>query len=413
MNHRFAVAVLLGMSVFGCGPKQETLKFGVVISTTGGYGALGGERTQGVQLAVAEINAAGGVLGKQLEFVAKDDATTRDNAKQIAQEFVDAGIQVIIGPSFSGGSLEVLAVTGPAKVLQMSGSATSPALTTAVDQGMFFRTCAPDTAQAAVLAKKANERMLRRVAMITDQGDGRAYSEGIANEFKKAFEALNTANRVVAQISLAAGKTSYKTELDALFAANANLNAVLVPLYSAQSAIVIADYQKNLASYPAGLTWMLTDSSAENDFVTSVGAAGGSFTNVTHFGTGPGNSAGNYAGFADRFKTKFGNAPEETSFAANFYDATFLMALALQSAGQMKGELIAAKIIDMSKGGTVYKSTDFAAALADVKAGKDIDYDGASGPVDLDATGEPSAAPYNIFAVEGGKITVKERGVLP
>ncbi len=312
MNLRLAVAVVLGMSVVGCGPKQEALKFGVVISTTGGYGALGGERTQGVQLAVEEINKAGGVLGKTLEFVAKDDGTTRDRAKQVAQEFVDAGIQVIIGPSFSGGSLEALTVTGPAKVLQMSGSATSPALTTAMDQGMFFRTCAPDTAQAAVLAKKANERMFRRVAMITDQGDGQAYSEGIANEFKKAFEALNMANRVVAQTSFASGKTTYKPELDALFAANANLDAVLVPLYSAQSAVVIATYQRNLASYPANVTWMLTDSSAEQDFVDSVGAAGGTFNNVNHFGTGPGGSAANYAGFADRFKTKFNKAPEET-----------------------------------------------------------------------------------------------------
>lgn len=413
VNPRLVGAVVLGMLVVGCGPKQETLKFGVLISTTGGYGALGGERTQGVRLAVDEINAAGGILGKQLEFTARDDATTRANAKAIAQEMVDAGIQAIMGPSFSGGSLEVLAVTGPAKILQMSGSATSPALTTAEDQGMFFRTCAPDTAQAAVLAKKANEKMLRKVAMITDEGDGKAYSEGIATEFKKAFEALNTANHVVATVSFAAGKTSYKTELDALFAANSGLNAVLLPLYSAQSAVVIADYQKNLASYPAGLTWMLTDSSAENDFVTAVGASGGSFTNVTHFGTGPGNSATNYSGFVDRFKAKFGNAPEETSFAANFYDATYLMALSIQAAGQLKGDLVAAKLIDMSKGGTAYKATDFAALLADVKAGKDVDYDGASGPVDLNTTGEPSVAPYNIFAVEAGKITVKERGVLP
>lgn len=401
------------LALVGCGPKpNDTINFGVVISTTGGYGALGGERTQGVQLAVAEINAKGGVLGKQLTFTAKDDATTRSNAKTIVEGFVADGLQAIIGPSFSGGSLEALAVTGPAKVLQISGSATSPALTTAVDEGMFFRTCAPDTAQAAVLAKKADDGTLRRVGMFTDSGDGKAYSEGIANEFKRAFEARNSANTVVATVSLTAGQTSYKTELDAFFAANPTVQAVLLPLYSAQSAVVIADYQKNQSTYPA-VTWLLTDSSAEADFVAGVSAAGGSFNNVTHFGTGPGASASRYAGFVERYKARFGNEPEETSFAANFYDATYLMALAAEAAGEFKGDLMAAKYVSVSGGGSVVSADDFKTAAADAKAGKDIDYDGVSGPVDLAAIGEPTVAPYNIWSVVGGKITSVERGVLP
>lgn len=404
---------VLAVAMMGCGPKPvESINFGVVISTTGGYGALGGERTQGVQLAVAEINAKGGVLGKQLTFTAKDDGTTRANAKTIVEEFVASGIQAIIGPSFSGGSLEVLPVTGPAKVLQLSGSATSPALTTADDKGMFFRTCAPDTAQAAVLARKANDGALRRVAMITDTGDGKAYSEGIANEFKTAFEARNTANTVVATVALAAGKTSYKTELDLLFATHPTLQALLIPLYSAQSAVIVADYQKNQASYPS-VTIMLTDSSAEADFVAGVSAAGGSFTNVTHFGTGPGASASRYPGFVERYKARFGNEPEETSFAANYYDATYLMALAAEAAGEFKGETMAAKYVSVSTGGSLVSSDDFTAAVADVKGGKDVDYDGVSGPVDLAAIGEPTVAPYNIWSVVSGKITSVERGVLP
>jgi len=413
MNRRILGGVLAAVAMVGCGPKPaESISFGVLISTTGGYGALGGERTQGVQLAVAEINAKGGVLGKQLTFIARDDATTRANAKTIAEEFVAQGLQAIIGPAFSGGALEVLPVTGAAKVLQLSGSATSPALTTAVDEGMFFRTCAPDTAQAAVLAKKADDGALRRVATFTDSGDGKAYSEGVANEFKRAFEARNAANSVVTTVALTAGKTSYKAELDALFAANPTVQAVLLPVYSAASSVIIADYQKNQASYPA-VTFMLTDSSAEADFVAGVAAAGGTFNGVTHFGTGPGASATRYAGFVERYKARFGNEPEETSFAANYYDATYLMALAAEAAGEFKGELMAAKYVDVSTGGSTVSADDFKAAAADAKAGKDIDYDGVSGPVDLAAIGEPTVAPYNIWSVVSGKITSVERGVLP
>lgn len=413
MTKRILGSVLVAVAMVGCGPKPvETINFGVLISTTGGYGALGGERTQGVQLAVAEINKKGGVLGKQLSFTARDDGTTRANARSIAEEFVAQGVQALIGPAFSGGALEVLPVTGPAKVLQLSGSATSPALSTADDQGMFFRTCAPDTAQAAVLARKADDGALRRVAMFTDTGDGKAYSEGIANEFKRAFEARNAANMVVSTVALTAGKSSYKAELDALFAANPTVQAVLLPVYSAASSVIIADYQKNQASYPA-VTFMLTDSSAEADFVAGVAAAGGSFTNVTHFGTGPGASATRYAGFVARYKELFGNEPEETSFAANYYDATYLMALAAEAAGEFKGETMAAKYVSASTGGTVYSAEDFAAAVADLKAGKDIDYDGVSGPVDLAANGEPTVAPYNIWSVVNSKITSVERGVLP
>lgn len=413
MLKKSVVGCLVALALAGCGPKpMESINFGVVISTTGGYGALGGERTQGVQLAVAEINAKGGVLGKQLSFTAKDDATTRANAKTIVEGFVADGLQAVIGPSFSGGSLEVLPVTGPAKVLQISGSATSPALTTADDQGMFFRTCAPDTAQAAVLARKANDGTLRKVAMFTDSGDGKAYSEGIANEFKRAFEARDPANSVVTSVALTAGQTSYKAQLDALFAANPTVQAVLLPLYSAQSAVVIADYQKNQSSYP-NVTWLLTDSSAEADFVAGVTAAGGSFAGVTHYGTGPGASATRYQGFVDRFKAKFGAEPEETSFAANYYDATYLMALAAEAAGEFNGEKMAAKYVEVSTGGSVVTSDDYTSAAADAKAGKDIDYDGVSGPADLASMGEPTVAPYNIWSVVGGKITSVERGVLP
>lgn len=277
---------------------------------------------------------------------------------------------------------------------------------------MFFRTCAPDTAQAAVLARKADEGALRKVAMFTDTGDGKAYSEGIANEFKRAFEARHAANSVVTTVALTAGKSSYKPELDALFAANPTVQGVLLPLYSAASSVIIADYQKNQASYPA-VTFMLTDSSAEADFVTGVTAAGGSFNAVTHFGTGPGASATRYTGFVERYQALFGAEPEETSFAANYYDATYLMALAAEAAGEFKGETMAANYVAGSTGGTVYSADDFAAAVADVKAGQDVDYDGVSGPVDLAPNGEPTVAPYNIWSVVNGKITSVERGVLP
>lgn len=68
---------------------------------------------------------------------------------------------------------------------------------------------------------------------------------------------------------------------------------------------------------------------------------------------------------------------------------------------------------EASAGGTQVSSDDYPAAATDAKSGKDIDYDGVSGPVDLAAIGEPTVAPYNIWSVVSGKITSVERGVLP
>src|SRR5205823_590615 len=115
----------------------------------------GAENVQAAQLAIDEINKAGGVLGTTLALVNKDDGSDAAKGATAAQALVDLKVPVVIGAAGSSISLSVAAVLAPAKVVQISESSTSPDLTTFADDGYLFRTCPSDALQGVLLAECA------------------------------------------------------------------------------------------------------------------------------------------------------------------------------------------------------------------------------------------------------------------
>jgi hypothetical protein len=136
----------------GATTTNEPLKFGALLPRTGGLATGGRPMFAGLQLAVNDINEAGGILGRPVEWLDGDTATNPDVAKATAARLIEEGAQVLIGAGASGVSLAVLPVIREAGVVLFSPSNTAARLSTEEDDGLYFRTAPPDGLQAAALA---------------------------------------------------------------------------------------------------------------------------------------------------------------------------------------------------------------------------------------------------------------------
>jgi ABC-type branched-subunit amino acid transport system substrate-binding protein len=189
---------------------SEGLKIGVMLSSTGDLSDFGPPISASVQMAVDEINSAGGVFGKDVTIASADDATNATQGQAEAQRLIDVeGIDALIGALASGVSVAVSEnVTTPAGVLQISPASTAPTLTTAKDNDLLFRLPISDAAQGVVLAKVAKEQGFSNVCSMYVNSD---YGKGLSEFFKKAFESLG--GKVSAAVPIEQQQTTYVSEL--------------------------------------------------------------------------------------------------------------------------------------------------------------------------------------------------------
>ena len=166
----------------------------IVVATagpiTGQYASFGEQMKRGAELAVADINAAGGVLGKTLKLEVGDDACVPEQARSVAEDLVSKGVVFVAGHFCSSSSIPASEVYAENNVLQMTPASTNPALTEgAAEKGWkhVFRTCGRDDAQGLVAGKFLAEKYKgKNVAIIHDKT---TYGKGIADETKKALNA--------------------------------------------------------------------------------------------------------------------------------------------------------------------------------------------------------------------------------
>jgi branched-chain amino acid transport system substrate-binding protein len=157
---------------------------------TGQYAAFGEQMKRGAELAVKDINAAGGVLGKQLKLEIGDDACDPRQAVNVANQMAGRKVAFLAGHFCSGSSIPASAVYNESGILQMTPASTNPALTEdAAKKGWnnVYRTCGRDDAQGIVAGKYlADKYKGKKVAIIHDKS---AYGKGLADETKKAMNA--------------------------------------------------------------------------------------------------------------------------------------------------------------------------------------------------------------------------------
>jgi len=393
MRRWIAVAVAV-LSIGALGFSQEPIKIGGLFPLTGPLAPYGPAIANGAQLAVDQINALGGVLGRPLELVIKDTATSPDVGRDAAAKLIQIdGVVAIIGALSSGVTLAVSSVTAPAHIPQISPSSTSPAITELEDDDYVFRTCVSDALQGVVQAQLARNLGYKKISIIYVNN---AYGKGLANVFKDNFE--DEEHKVVAMIPYEENKPSYRGEVEQA-------------LRGQPDAI-------NLIGYPVDGTKMIIEAlelGFEGDFIFPDGMKGEGVSPGPacpadgacdeqylegSFGTAPGAlEVAARADFERDYTAKFGASG--IPFRAEAYDAVILIALAIQAAGEASGPAIQAKLREVANPpGVEYTYGQLAEALQAAAQGQDINYQGVSGPITWDENGDVATGAIELWTIK-------------
>ena len=385
-----AAAAAISLALAGCSASSEpvakgdgVLKLGAVIPLTGALSFLSPPEIAGIELAVEDINAAGGVLGKPVEF-SIEDSSDGDNptvAPASATKLLSEGVDAIIGAAASGVTRLIIDQITQAKVVQISMSNTAPDLTDWKDGGYYFRTAPSDLLQGAIVGNQIVADGNENVGIIFQQT---SYGEGLEAKAKAIIEAAGA--KVVSSLPFPEAETNFDSIVDETIAAGAD--SVLVISYDEIKKIVPALQKKKFD----GSKIYLVDGNLAN----FSDQAWKSYLKGAK-GTLPGGKLDEAfkQRAADLYKKNHNEELKETAYLAETYDAVILLALAAEEAGSDAGEAIQAHMASVSTGGT--KVSDFAAGLKVIKDGGDVDYDGFSGPIEFDENGDPTGASIGIY----------------
>jgi branched-chain amino acid transport system substrate-binding protein len=357
------------------------LVVGTLLPQTGDLAFLGPPEFAGVDAAVADINAAGGVLGKD---VTQSKADSGDGTPDIAGASVDkllaANADVIVGAAASGVSLSVINKITDAGVVEFSPANTSPTFDDPKTDPheLYFRTAPSDVLQGAVLSNTIIEDGHTNVAILARQD---SYGELLASETEKGLQGGGA--NVAAKILYSADATNYTAEINEIAAAGPDAIALIA--FNETTKIIPAMIAKGIG--PKDVQIYFVDGNTAD---YSKDFAPGTLEGVK--ATYPG------AELTDDFRQRMLEAnPNLTEFTygPESYDATIMTALAAIAANSDDPETFAPEIINISRDGT--ECTSFEECKGLLEDGEDIDYSGVSGPVDLGDTGSPTKATIGIF----------------
>jgi branched-chain amino acid transport system substrate-binding protein len=363
------------------GSGNLSLKIGSILPTTGTLAVLGPPEIAGVTAAVNDINAA--KAGITVSYQQKDSGDTSTNiASQSAKALLSSGVSAIIGAASSSVSLSFVDQLVSAKVVQLSGANTSPTFSTYKDNGYYWRTAPSDVLQGRVLGQKVLKDGALNVSIIY-QND--SYGQGLNDNVKKALTAGGA--QVAADVVFDPKATNFSSEVDKALAPKPD---ALIVISFDQIKNIVSELDKNNFDFKK-LYGVDGNYGVVTEAFKNVDIAGAQFTN-------PGvNATGAFASKLDKVN---GKKLSVYSYGPESYDGATLIALAALEAKKTDGTSIKSHLKDVSEGGTKCKS--FADCAKLVKQGKDIDYDGQSGPITFDANGDPSQAYISIYKYSKG-----------
>ena len=357
--------VALGIPMVGCGPKEaETIKIGVVMDLSGDLAAMGARMINGARLAAEEINAAGGVLGKQVELVEEDGKTDPAAGLDRVKKLIEIdGVQVIAGPMITGSSKLAVPYLAEHKVPAITMSATNPLLSGLDGTEWFFRCCLMDDAQGRVLANVAMEKGYKRAASIVLDND---YGKGVESAFIEGLQEGGWTGEVVATVHYDEAKKDYRTELGQI--KDNNPDVVLIVSYCDDGIII---FKQALEMGLGEIAWLGCDgnygsglfkepSSAE--FMEKAIVAG---TRTCGFGPV-------YEQFVANYTDSFGEAPE--IYCDTSYDAVWAAAKAIEAAGTYDGPAIRDALAELS-------------------------FEGGSGPISFNEAGDRASGSFELWEV--------------
>lgn len=326
----FLVLILAIGTLSGCGggsaPAAEDgpIKIGTIQPISGPVSIYGIMSQQGIELAIKEINEAGGVLGRQLELVVEDDEANPEKTKNAFTKLVtNDGVVAIIGALTSKSTLAITADAQARKIPLITHASTNDTVTDAGDY--IFRSCYNDSFQGTVVAQYAFETMGKKNAAILFDNTN-DYSKGLTQNFKKKFEEMG--GTIIAEESYATGDVDFNAQLTSIKSKNPDV--LFIPDYYSTVALITKQARAQ------GLTMPMTGADGWEDIISNAGdEVVGSFYS-THYSSGAEDP--DVQKFEESFKAAYNVGPNV--LAALAYDATYILADSIERAGTTESEAL-------------------------------------------------------------------------
>ena len=366
-------------------PASDPLILASLMPLSGDLASLGPGIALGAALAVEQINAAGGINGQPVQLIEGDSGCDGAVALTSLNDVIAQGAQGVMGAACSGTSLAILDTAIAAEVVMVSPSNTSPQFTKIDKKGFYARTAPSDLLQGDVLASLLVEDGVQTVSIIS-RAD--SYGRGLAEATAAAFEAAGGTVKTI--VYHATDATEFTSEVTAVGKGGAEaIVGILFP--ETGCGVLQPAFEQGLLDTP----WYMTDGVKDAGLASLCGLG----TALDGFkGTAPGSAAGEAK---DAFEAAYAEVSADGSptfiFAPQAYDAVMLMAISAAANG-VTGPEIASGLVAASSGGEKCIGVACIALAAD---GVDVDYVGASGEIELNAVGDPTAATYDIWTTEG------------
>jgi branched-chain amino acid transport system substrate-binding protein len=313
------VAALAGLIFAPSLSAQEPIKIGQFASLTGKEASLGQSSNKGTMMAIDDLNAAGGVLGRPLLLVTEDTQSKPGETATVVKKLISRDkVIALLGEVASSRSLEAAPIAQAAKVPMISPASTNPKVT---ETGAYiFRTCFIDPFQGPVMARFAREHLkAKRVALVVSNSS--AYSIGLAKFFRESFVA--NGGTIVLEQKYSEGDKDFKAQLTAIKAAG--VDAVFNPGYYNEGALIVRQARD------LGLTLPIfgADSWEAEALIQLGGKAMEGAYLCSHYS--PEDPSPRVQNFVAAYKKRFGSTPD--SNASLGYDSVLVLVDAIRRAG--------------------------------------------------------------------------------
>jgi branched-chain amino acid transport system substrate-binding protein len=319
-------AVLTGCQGGGSGTGGDRVRIGVFMSLTGDTAQFGISSTNGIKMAADEVNAAGGIGGKQIELIVQDDRSDAQEAATIVTKFVTQdGVHAILGEVASSRSIAAAPIAQNARIPMLTPSSTNPEVTRKGDY--IFRSCFIDPVQGAAIAQFAAKSLgKKRAAIMVDRKND--YSTGLEKMIADPYTRLG--GQIVVTQSYQAGDTDFNGQLTSIKGANPDV--IFIPGYYGDVALIAKQARDKGITVPlvGGDGW----DSVQLYTIGGSSIVGSYFTNhYSPYDTDP-----KVQKFVTDYQARYGQIPD--ALAATAYDAAHIMFDAIKRAGSTDGKAI-------------------------------------------------------------------------
>lgn len=363
-------------------PEDGALVVGAILPSSGSAADIGASMVDALAVALAEINSTGGIGGRPVRLITREEGNNPATAGLAVQDLVQLGVDAIIGPTSSTNVLGTLGAAVDAGVLTCSPTASALALDEFPDNGLFFRTIASDSLQAKAIASVVETSgSSTAVVVYLDDDYGRPFAE--------ATQASISAHgaSVAAAVAFTASEESISAAVDKVLASQPEVVAVIADGATGPAIINAID-----AAAPGPITYVVNDAIRRPAASTQPFTAGLARRVV---GVAP-IAYDSSKGFTDAMHAV---DPATTGlYAHNAYDCLNVIALAAQAAGSNQPLDIAASIPDVTTSGT--GCSMFTSCRASLVEGRNINYNGPTGNLSIGADGNVVTANFERFTFD-------------